>query len=321
MLFSPFSSLPSLPPPLPCPILPCPHRPTIIIIIPTTIINITTIIVIVVVVIVVINIVAIICSMSTRAQGGMAAPPAQPDAIVDPAWVPPPSWPAKQGGPLVKAPPAGYKAPPAGVHNMLCKVKAPPDHIPMRSGPSAEAQPEAVKAPPPHPGSAEVVKAPPEAPAPKKQAPPPGPPPEWRLNTTECPKGHTHDDVDRLFATIARDGAESSNKAQVVGEGSDSDISSLVDPPKGGEHGSAEARKESYFLQIESGACTMYIRALDCVWGPPSAVDIYANRFMQSHRAAYTSTTSTQTTSTKTTETQTIWKEVKEVVIQGCESF
>ena len=65
----------------------------------------------------------------------------------------------------------------------------------------------------------------------------------------------------------------------------------------------------------------MYIRALDCVWGPPSAVDIYANRFMQSHRAAYTSTTSTQTTSTKTTETQTIWKEVKEVVIQGCESF
>ena len=80
MLFSPFSSLPfTLPPPMPCPILPCPHRPTIIIIITTTIINLTPIIVIVVVVIVVINIVAIICSMSTRARG-----------IPDEAWQPRP---------------------------------------------------------------------------------------------------------------------------------------------------------------------------------------------------------------------------------------
>ena len=93
-----------------------------------------------------------------------------------------------------------------------------------------------------------------------------------------------------------------------------------VESTKGGEHGSAEARKESYFVQIESGASFLYIAALDLVWGRPHAVDIYANRSMQSHHAAY-QTTSTQTTSTKTTETQTIWKEVKEVVIQGCESF
>ena len=64
----------------------------------------------------------------------------------------------------------------------------------------------------------------------------------------------------------------------------------------------------------------MYILALDRVWGRPRAVDIYANRYMQSHRAAY-HTTSTQTTWTETTSTQTTWTEVKEVVIEACESF
>ena len=85
-----------------------------------------------------------------------------------------------------------------------------------------------------------------------------------------------------------------------------------VESTKGGEHGSAEARKDSYTLQIESGADFLYIAALNLIWGRPSAVDIYANRCLQSHHAAY-QTTSTQTTSTETTSTQT----TVEVVMKG----
>ena len=153
-----------------------------------------------------------------------------------------------------------------------------------------------------------------------KRAPPPGPPPAGRPNTESCkgkPPPPTFPVIARnppTCALNAGDSGESSNETQLVDKetqlvdkGSDEGVREkdmgVQEPDKGTQLVDKETQKDSWTLQIESGASFVYIAALDVVWGCPRTVDIYANRCV-THHATY-QTTSTQTTSTGTTSTQT----------------
>ena len=164
-----------------------------------------------------------------------------------------------------------------------------------------------------------------------KRAPPPGPPPAGRPNTESCkgnPPPPTFPEIAKdpppIFALDAGDSGESSNETQLVDKGSDEGVREkdmgVQEPDKGTQLVDKETQKDSWTLQIESGASFAYIAALDVVWGRPRAVDIYANRCV-THHATY-QTTSTQTTSTETTSTQTTLEVfVKEFMSPGLQSF